>query len=80
MSAPRYKEGVSTALLALAYATRKNQDEWVPERMEIDFNAMEEALDQIICSSFLNDNNVIGFPKDPAVLGKLVELAKAICE
>jgi len=80
MSTPRYKEGVSTALLALAYATRKNQDEWVPERMEIDFNAMEEALDQIICSSFLNDNNAIVFPKDPVVLGKLVEIAKAICE
>jgi len=80
MSTPRYKEGVSTALLALAYATRKNQDEWVPERMEIDFNAMEEALDQIICSSFLNDNDVIVFPKDQTTLNKLVDLAKAICE
>ena len=48
--------------------------------MEIDFNAIEEALDQIICSSFLNANNVIVFPKDPTTLNKLVELAKAICE
>ena len=80
MSTPRYKEGVSTALLALAYATRKNQDEEVPERMEIDFNAMDRAICKIITSSFLNANDVVVFPKDPNTLNKLIEIARLICE
>jgi hypothetical protein len=80
MAAPRYKEGVSTALLALAYATRKNQDEEVPERMEIDFVAMDHAISKIISSSFLNENDVVVFPKDPVTLNKLVAFARLICD
>lgn len=73
---PRYKEGVAMALLALAYATRKNQDEAEPERMEIDTDRIEEAIDQIECSSYLGADNCVRFPKNQF----LIDVAKHLCE
>lgn len=79
-SEPRYREGVMTMLMALAYATRKNQDDEVPERMEIDVTRMKMCIDSIIGSSFLTADNKIRLPVDPAMKSELAELGRLVCE
>jgi hypothetical protein len=79
-SEPRYREGVMTMLMALAYATRKNQDEEVPERMEIDVTRMRVCIESIIGSSFLTSDNKMRLPADPSMKSELAELGRLVCE
>lgn len=76
----RYREGVLVLLMSLAYATRKNQDEETPERMEIDIQKMDECIKAIERSSFLGENDCMKLPKRMDMMNMLADIARRICK